>query len=89
MNFKSKPLPAPRTVITDTNGIITEPWQRGFAQLETNQDALRYVFFGSGDPNTVRVAPTGSVYFNLSGGAGATFWVKESSPTPSTGWVAK
>jgi hypothetical protein len=40
-------------------------------------------------PETFISAPTGSLYLTTNGGAGATLWVKESSPTASTGWVAK
>jgi hypothetical protein len=48
-----------------------------------------YRRFGAGSPEGVVVAPTGAVYHNTSGGAATTFYVKESSPTPSTGWVGK
>jgi len=41
------------------------------------------------DPNGTVVAATGSLFITTNGGAGATLWVKESSPTTSTGWVAK
>jgi hypothetical protein len=48
-----------------------------------------YRRFGAGSPEGVVIAPTGAVYHNTSGGAATTFYVKESSPTPSTGWVGK
>ena len=48
-----------------------------------------YRRFGAGPPEGVVVAPTGAVYHNTNGGAATTFYVKESSPTPSTGWVGK
>lgn len=41
------------------------------------------------DPNTVISAATGSLYVTVAGGANTTLWVKESSPTANTGWVAK
>lgn len=44
---------------------------------------------GQGGPNTVVAAPTGHIYIDELGGAGTTLWVKESSPTPKTGWVGK
>jgi hypothetical protein len=40
-------------------------------------------------PETFIAAPTGSLYLTTAGGAMTTLWVKESSPTASTGWVAK
>jgi hypothetical protein len=56
----------------------------GFAAV---QDLYRR--FGANSPEGVVTAPTGAVYHNTSGGAATTFYVKESSPTPSTGWVGK
>jgi hypothetical protein len=43
---------------------------------------------GTGIPNGAVTAPVGSLFSNLSGGAGATLWVKESG-AGNTGWVAK
>lgn len=43
---------------------------------------------GAGSPEGVVSAPPGSFYSNTSGGAGTTFYVKESG-TGNTGWVAK
>ncbi len=43
---------------------------------------------GSGSPEGVVTAPPGSLYSDTDGGAGATFWVKESG-TGSTGWTPK
>lgn len=40
-------------------------------------------------PEAVVVAETGSIYLTTAGGAGTTLWVKESSPTSSTGWIGK
>jgi hypothetical protein len=45
-------------------------------------------YTGTGTPNGVVTAPTGSIYSNLSGGSGQTLWVKETG-TGNTGWVAK
>jgi len=42
---------------------------------------------GTGSPEGVVSAPPGSDYRNLAGGAGSTFWVKQSGTGP-TGWVA-
>jgi len=44
---------------------------------------------GSGAPENVVSGDTGCLYIDTGGGAGATLYVKESSPTATTGWVAK
>ena len=41
---------------------------------------------GSGDPNGVVSAPTGSVYMNSAGGTNTTFWVKRTG-AGNTGWA--
>lgn len=43
---------------------------------------------GNNSPEGVVTAPVGSIYSRLDGGAGTTFYVKESG-TGNTGWVAK
>lgn len=43
---------------------------------------------GNGSPEGVQTAPVGSIYSRLDGGAGTTFYVKESG-AGNTGWVAK
>jgi hypothetical protein len=43
---------------------------------------------GSGSPEGNKTASPGSIYMNASGGAGTSFYVKESG-TGNTGWVAK
>ena len=43
---------------------------------------------GSGTPEGSITAPPGSTYKDLSGGSGATFYVKETG-TGNTGWAAK
>ena len=45
------------------------------------------VLIGRGSPLGVVSAPPGSSYRNLDGGAGATFWIKQTA-TDATGWVA-
>ena len=47
-----------------------------------------YEYFGSGSPETVVTAPVGSVYHRTDGGAGTSFYVKESG-AGNTGRVAK
>ena len=43
---------------------------------------------GTGSPEGAVTAPVGTLYINLSGGAGSTLWVKETG-TGNTGWAAK
>ncbi|CAB4131029.1 Pectate lyase superfamily protein [uncultured Caudovirales phage] len=43
---------------------------------------------GNGSPQGSKTASPGSIYMNMSGGAGTSFYVKESG-TGNTGWVAK
>ena len=57
--------------------------------LDEVTEKLRHFNVGNGAPNGVVTADTGSIYVDLAGGAGATLWVKETSPLPNTGWVAK
>lgn len=44
--------------------------------------------WGNGSPEGVVTASVGTAYLRLDGGAGTTFYVKESG-TGNTGWVAK
>lgn len=44
---------------------------------------------GSGSPEGVIAAPLGSLFRNLSGGAGTTLYVKETGAATNTGWAAK
>lgn len=43
---------------------------------------------GTGSPEAVVTAPIGSLYTNITGGAGTTLYVKESGVS-NTGWIAK
>ena len=47
-----------------------------------------YIRFGSGSPEGAVTAPVGAIYSRTDGGAGTSFYVKESG-TGNTGWVAK
>jgi hypothetical protein len=47
------------------------------------------VLVGTGTPNGQITASVGAIYRRLDGGAGTTFWVKESGANTSSGWVAK
>ena len=44
--------------------------------------------WGTGSPNGVVSASPGAIYFNRSGGASTTLYVKESGTATNTGWVA-
>ena len=58
----------------------------GDADLTFIED--RYRRKGAGTPEGVVTAPIGAVYHNTTGGAGTSFYVKESG-TGNTGWVGK
>ena len=59
-------------------------WLASLVQELQNELPLR----GSGDPEGNVVAPVGRLYIRTSGGAGTTFYVKETG-SGSTGWAAK
>jgi len=46
------------------------------------------VYAGSGSPEGVLTATIGSIYLRSNGGAGTSFYVKESG-SGNTGWVGK
>lgn len=78
-----------------TGGPLTTTLASPFAVLEEPQFtppvsvANRNFLSGSGAPNGVVDGRTGDLYTSVGGGANVTLWVKESSPTSNTGWVAK
>ena len=59
------------------------------AGLALGTGSLALVLFGNGSPQGVQAAPVGSTYHRLDGGAGTSFYVKESGAATSSGWVAK
>lgn len=61
----------------------------GVTTADTNITNVVSHFAGSGSPLNVVVAPIGSTYQRADGGAGTSFYVKESGNGASTGWVAK
>jgi hypothetical protein len=63
-------------------GIETVDWQN----LVAFPYGSPYVYRDSGDPNGRFTAPLGSIYQNSLGGVQESFWIKESEPTPDTGW---
>jgi hypothetical protein len=56
--------------------------------LELGSISSLYQRFGSGSPEGVVTAPIGAFYSRTDGGAGTSFYIKESG-TGNTGWVAK
>jgi hypothetical protein len=79
-----------RSLAADTAGVITlfNSAETGFSRLEFGATNLG-ISRGTGSPEGVVTALVGSLYLRTDGGAATTLYVKESSPTPSTGWVAK
>lgn len=69
--------------VTDT-GNLQLPVSGAYIEYQTGQRDLA----GSGTPEGVVTAPVGSTYRRTNGGAGTSFYVKESG-TGNTGWVAK
>jgi hypothetical protein len=59
-----------------------------FAELTGVPTALSFIFRGSGTPEASVTAPVGSLYLRTDGGAGTSFYVKESG-AGNTGWVGK
>lgn len=82
----------------ESNAIVigTEAFTKGShtANIGNSQITVLYLagsvgwFQGNGSPEGVVTAPIGSYYSRKNGGAGSTFYVKESG-TGNTGWVAK
>lgn len=62
--------------LNTTNGALTSATIAGIS-----------IVSGSGSPSGVVSAPPGSLYINSAGGAGATFWVKQTG-TGNSGWSA-
>jgi hypothetical protein len=68
--------------------LLTNNAVSGFTRLELGATNLG-ISRGTGSPEGVVTALVGSLYIRTDGGASTTLYVKESSPTPTTGWVAK
>ena len=77
-------------MLAPSDGVIqlTNAATTGFTRLELGSTNLG-ISRGTGSPEGVVTALVGSLYIRTDGGAATTLYVKESSPTPSTGWVAK
>lgn len=67
---------------------ISTAGQAQFDSFLTLNNTTAQLLSGAGSPEGVVTAPVGSTYTRTNGGAGTTFYVKESG-TGSTGWVAK
>ena len=68
--------------------VVLHPAAEGRVRIASDAEPAGVVScVGRGGPNGVVTAPPGSDYRNLDGGAGATFWVKQSG-TGASGWVA-
>lgn len=65
--------------------------QRNFELVNALLGVLTEIpfFVGTGSPNGVVTASPPAIYFNRSGGAAVTIYVKESGTATNTGWVAK
>jgi hypothetical protein len=74
-----------RTVIIVNNGMPTKELSEFFEHI---QNRVNLDFVGTGSPEGVITAPIGCTYRRLDGGAGTSFYVKESG-TSNTGWTGK
>jgi len=68
-------------VVNTVSGLTTGTW--------LVNDGLVQEWAGFGTPEAVVVAPIGSTYRRLNGGAATSYYVKESGAGLNTGWVAK
>jgi hypothetical protein len=71
-------------------GTLNSTWYESYEELGTSGVWKNFVGVaqGTGSPEGVYAAPVGALYTRTDGGAGATFYVKESG-TGNTGWAAK
>jgi len=68
--------------------VALHPSGGGHVRLLSDTEATGCVsMIGRGTPQGVVSAPPGSDYRNLNGGAGSTWWVKQTG-TGATGWIA-
>lgn len=83
------------SILRDASNITGQIWSINSGLFSFEGGPIRLgttgsptVFTGSGSPEGVVTAPVGSTYHRTDGGAGSSFYVKESG-TGNTGWVAK
>lgn len=72
---------------TQTSNTSTHVWQVSEDGTQLLVNAIK-IATGTGSPEGVVTAPVGSTYHRSDGGAGTSFYVKESG-AGNTGWVAK
>lgn len=72
-------------LLNEVNGLLDDSNHK---PKTLTSKSLKYQYEGNGSPETVVIAPIGSTYRRLDGGAGTSFYVKESG-TGNTGWIAK
>lgn len=71
---------------------MTDDELREFVRAEVRRAPARRdtgVLVGTGSPNGQITASVGAIYRRLDGGAGTSFYVKESGANTDTGWVGK
>ena len=79
----------PNTNDTYTLGQTSFRWSDLFAtNIYYGSTGSQRLLSGTGSPESTITAPVGSIYMRTDGGAGTTFYVKESG-TGNTGWVSK
>ncbi|MCF3945317.1 right-handed parallel beta-helix repeat-containing protein [Acidiphilium iwatense] len=75
------------TFRSQSGDVMLHPVSGGAVRLISDTESVGCMsLIGRGSPLGVVSAPPGSSYRNLDGGAGGTFWVKQTS-TGSTGWA--
>ena len=86
-------LPAREEIANKNDGYrTTSRWMLWFQALQRlllqGDPAGAFIRWGEGTPEAVVVAPIGSVFLRVDGGAGTVLYIKESG-VGSTGWTAK
>ena len=79
----------PDPLVTWNGELKESSVQRNFDALDKTTGVLIYLLVGSGSPNGVVTSSPPALYLNTTGGAGTTFYVKESGVNTNTGWVGK
>jgi hypothetical protein len=71
--------------------VADEAAQRNFETIARLLSVLTEIPFyvGTGTPEAVVTASPPAIYFNRSGGAGTTVYLKESGTATNVGWVGK
>jgi L-aminopeptidase/D-esterase-like protein len=70
--------------------IFPSPTIQSLRDAQANFDKLATLTFaGTGTPEGNVAARVGATYHRLDGGAGTSFYVKETGGTGATGWIGK